>query len=61
MAVLGVWLPPNWVGTGTDIASQFEYGVSWERPDILPIWEAQVRVICSIPPGAVLTTHERRI
>lgn len=19
----------------------FEYGVSWERPDILPIWEAQ--------------------
>jgi len=21
---------------------QFEYGVSWERPTILPIWEAQV-------------------
>lgn len=25
--------------------SQFEYGVSWEKPDILPIWEAQVRVL----------------
>ena len=24
------------------IPCQFEYGVSWERPDILPIWEAQV-------------------
>ena len=23
-------------------STQFEYGVSWERPDILPIWEAQV-------------------
>jgi 2-oxoadipate dehydrogenase E1 component len=24
--------------------SQFEFGMSWERPNILPIWEAQVRV-----------------
>lgn len=24
-----------------DFRRQFEYGVSWERPDILPIWEAQ--------------------
>lgn len=23
--------------------SKFEIGVSWERPNILPIWEAQVR------------------
>ena len=22
--------------------AQFEYGVSWEKPDMLPIWEAQV-------------------
>lgn len=21
---------------------QFEYGASWERPNLLPIWEAQV-------------------
>ena len=26
------------------IYGQFEYGVSWERPTILPIWEAQVGV-----------------
>ena len=24
------------------LCGQFEYGVSWERPTILPIWEAQV-------------------
>ena len=24
---------------------QFEYGASWERPNLLPIWEAQVRAL----------------
>lgn len=24
---------------------QFEYGISWERPNLLPIWEAQVRAV----------------
>jgi probable 2-oxoglutarate dehydrogenase E1 component DHKTD1 len=27
------------------LMEQFEYGVSWERPSLLPIWEAQVRLI----------------
>ena len=27
------------------LGGQFEYGVSWERPTILPIWEAQVREV----------------
>jgi 2-oxoglutarate dehydrogenase complex dehydrogenase (E1) component-like enzyme len=25
----------------SDSFFQFEYGGSWERPDLLPIWEAQ--------------------
>jgi len=24
------------------ILTKFEYGASWERPSLLPIWEAQV-------------------
>jgi len=28
------------------LLTQFEYGASWERPDLLPIWEAQV--CCSL-------------
>ena len=43
MAVLGV-RPRGLVVRDTElIRLQFEYGVSWEKPDMLPIWEAQVR------------------
>ena len=31
------------VGVTDALCGKFEYGVSWERPTILPIWEAQVR------------------
>lgn len=41
-SVLDVGLTVPLVGSLSEMAVLgFEYGVSWERPDILPIWEAQ--------------------
>ena len=44
MAVLGVRVSTSRFTPVLMLSSQFEYGVSWEKPDMLPIWEAQVRV-----------------
>lgn len=43
MAVLGVRFHPLFV-TMLRLTrfAKFEYGASWERPNLLPIWEAQV-------------------
>lgn len=42
MAVLGVRSHRTLLSDFTLMFAQFEYGASWERPDLLPIWEAQV-------------------